>query len=80
MALIKKLIAESPELKAYTESPQYKLSLKLMTIRYELSFSPEQTADLLGLTLTEYVQLESGSTDIDASVYQHYLETLSAYI
>lgn len=80
MALIKKMIAENPELKEFTESDQYQLSLKLMDIRYDLSYSPEEAAELLGITLYKYVQLESGVLEIDIKEYKNIIDKLANHL
>lgn len=80
MDLRKRLLKEIPGLKEYTESDQYKYSRDMLKIRYELSFDPNQVADLLDITLVQYVQLESGDIEISSETYKKYLYDLKSYL
>jgi len=63
------IIRDNPELKTFTQSDQYKLSRTMMKIRYKLSFSSQDLADLLDISLYDYVNLESG--DMSTTVIEY---------
>lgn len=80
MATFKELKAKitDPDVKAYLDSYQYKLSLDILGTRVSKNYSDFQAAQLVGLSYSDYLKLEHG--DIHANFtkadYQHILKTL----
>lgn len=74
------LINNDEELKSYTESAQYKLSRKIMRLRYSISFSAQSMANALNLSFKDYVALESGNTMIKEEYYVSIIKKIDNYI
>ncbi|MGE9835212.1 hypothetical protein, partial [Streptococcus orisratti] len=69
-----------PELKKTISTKQFELSEELMDLRYELSFSEEQMADLIGIPFQEYLLMEFGIEDIPINKYNMALARAKEYI
>ncbi|HEM5150977.1 TPA: hypothetical protein U1340_001934 [Streptococcus suis] len=69
-----------PELKKIISTKQFELSEELMDLRFELSFSEEQMADLIGISFQEYLQMEFGIEDIPINKYNMALARAKEYI
>lgn len=73
---LKELLELHPELADDYNSPQYKMSLKIIDKMMELSFDSKQMASYLGLGYDDYVRMESGDTSIGIYRYEQVLEKI----
>ena len=71
---------ELPELKRIISTEQFKLSEELMDLRFELSFSEEEMAQIIDISLQEYLQMEFAMEDISIEKYRTALEKVRKYI
>ena len=63
MATFEELKAKitDPDVKAYLDSYQYKLSLDILGTRVSKNYSDFQAAQLVGLSYSDYLKLEHGN-------------------
>ena len=69
-----------PELKRIISTEQFKLSEELMDLRFELSFSEQEMAQIIDIPLQEYLQMEFAMEDIPIEKYRTALEKARKYI
>ena len=65
---------ELPELRRIISTEQFKLSEELMDLRFELSFSEQNMAQIIDISLQEYLQMEFAMEDIPIEKYRTALE------
>ena len=70
---------ELPELKRIISTEQFKLSEELMDLRFELSFSEQEMAQIIDISLQEYLQMEFAMEDIPIEKYRTALEKVREY-
>ena len=70
---------DSPELKRIISTEQFKLSEELMDLRFELSFSEQEMAQIIDISLQEYLQMEFAMEDIPIENYRTALEKVREY-
>ena len=70
---------ELPELRRIISTEQFKLSEELMDLRFELSFSEQDMAQIIDISLQEYLQMEFAMEDIPIEKYRTALEKVRKY-
>lgn len=70
---------ELPELRRIISTEQFKLSEELMDLRFELSFSEQEMAQIIDISLQEYLQMEFAMEDIPIEKYRTALEKVRKY-
>lgn len=70
---------ELPELRRIISTEQFKLSEELMDLRFELSFSEQDMAQIIDISLQEYLQMEFAMEDILIEKYRTALEKVRKY-
>ena len=74
---IRELIFEiHPDLKEKYESEQYRLSNEIIKKKLQKNISQIEMANLMGLTLNDYLEMESGSLSFSPEYYQLVLDRL----
>lgn len=70
------LLMEDEDMRKFVQSEQYKLSRKMMKIRYELYLDPEDMAEAINMDEYQYVELEFGDESIPVSEYKKCLNDM----
>ena len=70
------LLMEDEYMRKFVQSEQYKLSRKMMKIRYELCLDPEDMAEVINMDEYQYVELEIGDESIPVSEYKKCLNDM----
>lgn len=74
------LITHNSELENFMNSNQYKLSKTILKIRYKLSYSPNDVAEILDVSFNDYIKLESGDLTTSVERYNEIVNTLLDYL
>ena len=69
-------LMEDEDVRRFVQSEQYKLSRKMMKIRYELCLDPEDMAEAINMDEYQYVELEFGDESIPVSEYKKCLNDM----
>lgn len=73
------IIQNNPKLKKFVKAPQYKLSRRLMKMRYKKSLTEEDMASLLQVSFEKYIALECGDTTITEKEYNNVLNQIKKH-
>lgn len=63
-----------------TNSPQFKLSDKLIDLRVGHGIPIEEVEEITGLTLDDYIQLEYAEMNIPVQTYEKVIQQFQEYI
>lgn len=68
-----------PEIKAYFDSEELKFGNQILTTRFKLGFTQEDTAARLGLSLLDYLKYEGGSKEFTLDDYKTILKKIEDF-
>lgn len=68
-----------PEIEKIISTEQFKLSEKILDLRFALGLSFYETAELLNLDPNIYIKYEYADTDLSPNNYQTTIDKLKAY-
>ena len=68
-----------PELKKMRWTEQFAISEELMDLRYELTLSEQEMAEIVGKSLQDYLRLEYVVESIPMEEYEEALQKINTY-